>query len=134
MVGFLTVKVEGYIQQEKEARMIHALKDSAGDNRTKSYLPLHKQMLHREIITDVHTYVCVCAQLPSCIWLFVTPCAEVRQVLCPWNFPAKDTRVGCHFLLQGIVPTQGSNPCLLCVLHWQMDSLPLHHLESLYIS
>ena len=67
MVGFLTVKVEGYIQQEKEARMIHALKDSAGDNRTKSYLPLHKQMLHRETITDVYTYVCVCAQLLSCI-------------------------------------------------------------------
>ena len=30
--------------------------------------------------------------------------------------------MGCHFLLQGIFPTQGSNPCLL---HWQVDSLPL---------
>ena len=27
--------------------------------------------------------------------------------------------MGCHFLLQGIFPTQGSNPCLL---HWQADS------------
>ena len=27
-----------------------------------------------------------------------------------------------HFLLQGLFPTQGSNPCLL---HWQVDSLPL---------
>ena len=25
--------------------------------------------------------------------------------------------VGCHFLLQGIFPIQGSNPCLLCLLH-----------------
>ena len=34
--------------------------------------------------------------------------------------PGKDTGVGCHFLLQWIVPTQGLNPCLL---HWQADSL-----------
>ena len=30
----------------------------------------------------------------------------------------------CHFLLQGIFTTQGSNPCLL---HWQASSLPLSH-------
>ena len=44
---------------------------------------------------------------------------------CPWDFPGKNTEVGCHFLLQGILPTQGWNPCLL---HWQADSLPLSHL------
>ena len=27
--------------------------------------------------------------------------------------------MGCHFLLQGIFPTQGANPCLQCLLHWQ---------------
>ena len=27
--------------------------------------------------------------------------------------------VGCHLLLQGIFPTQGSNPCLLHLLRWQ---------------
>ena len=31
----------------------------------------------------------------------------------PWDFPGKNTGVGCHFLLQGIFPTQGSNPGLL---------------------
>ena len=30
--------------------------------------------------------------------------------------PGKNTGVGCHFLLQGIFPTQGLNPHLL---HWQ---------------
>ena len=44
------------------------------------------------------------------------------RLLCPWDFPDKNTGVGCHFFLQGILPTQGLNPCLL---HWQMDSLPL---------
>ena len=39
--------------------------------------------------------------------------------------PGKDTGVGCHALLQGIFPTQGSNPCLLLLLHWQACSLPL---------
>ena len=34
-------------------------------------------------------------------------------VLCPWNSPGKNTGVGCHFLLQGVFPTQGSNPHVL---------------------
>ena len=38
--------------------------------------------------------------------------------------PGKNTEVGCHALLQGIFPTQGLNPCLLCLLHWQVGSLP----------
>ena len=32
--------------------------------------------------------------------------------------PGKNTEVGCHFFLQGIFPTQGSNPHLLHFLHW----------------
>ena len=39
---------------------------------------------------------------------------------------SKNTGVGCHFLLQGIFLTQGSNLCL-CLLHWQVDSLALRH-------
>ena len=34
-------------------------------------------------------------------------------VLCPWDSPGKNTGVGCHSLLQGIFPTQESNPGLL---------------------
>ena len=43
----------------------------------------------------------------------------------PWDSPGQNTGVGCHALLQGIFPTQGSNSCLLCVLHWQEGSLLL---------
>ena len=50
------------------------------------------------------------------------------RLLCPWNFPGKNTKVGCCSLLQGIFPNQGLNPWLLCLLHWQVDSLPLCHL------
>ena len=39
-------------------------------------------------------------------------------------FPRKNTRVGCHFPLQGNFLVQELN---LHLLHWQMDSLPLSH-------
>ena len=35
--------------------------------------------------------------------------------------------MGCHSLLKGIFLTQGSNPYLLRLLHWQAEYLPLHH-------
>ena len=38
--------------------------------------------------------------------------------------PGKSTGVGCHALLQRIFPTQGLNPHLSCLLHWQAGSLP----------
>ena len=49
------------------------------------------------------------------------------RFFCPWDFPSKNTVVGCHFLLQGIFSIQGLNPCLL---HWWVDSLLLSNLES----
>ena len=44
--------------------------------------------------------------------------------LVPGDSPDKNTGVGFHALLQGIFPTQGLNPGLLCLLHWQAGSLP----------
>ena len=49
---------------------------------------------------------------------------QSTRLLWPWSSPGKNTGVGCHFLLQGIFPTQGSNPRLLCV---QIDRQVLHH-------
>ena len=45
---------------------------------------------------------------------------EPARLLCPWNFPGKNTGVECHFLLQGVFPTQGLN---LYFPHLQTDSL-----------
>ena len=47
------------------------------------------------------------------------------RLFCPWDSPGKNTGRRCHFFLQGIFSTQGLNPRLLHVLHWQADSLPL---------
>ena len=47
------------------------------------------------------------------------------RLLCPWDSAGKNTGVGCHALLQGIFLSQGSNPQLFCLLHWQAGSLLL---------
>ena len=79
----------------------------------------------------------MCAQSLSPIWLFATTWTIVLQTSLSMGFSRQEyynTRVGWHFLLQGIFPTQWSNPRLLHLLHWQVDSLPLSHLGSLQSS
>ena len=61
----------------------------------------------------------------------VCVCSVMFNSLRPHEFPDKNIRVGCYFLLQGIFLTQGSN---LHLLHWQADSLPLCHLGRLLLS
>ena len=64
----------------------------------------------------------LCGWSLSHVRLFATPWT---RLLCPLNFPGKNTGVSFLFLLQGIFLTQGSNLQLLCLLYWQADSLPL---------
>ena len=49
------------------------------------------------------------------------------RLLCLWDFPGKNTEVGCHFLFQVIFLVQRLNPYLL---HWQVDILPLSYTEK----
>ena len=59
----------------------------------------------------------VCVWSLSHVWLFCDPPPPPPIThRCLWNFLGKNTRAGCHFLLQGILLTQGSN---LLLLHWQ---------------
>ena len=44
---------------------------------------------------------------------------------CPWDSPGKNIGVESHSLLQGIFPTEGLNPHLLHLQHWQAGSSPL---------
>ena len=72
--------------------------------------------------SEPYDTVCV---LVTQSWLFVIPRAVVHKLLCPWNSQGKNSRVGCHFLLQGIFLTQEWNPHLFCLLLCQACSLPL---------
>ena len=68
-------------------------------------------------------------------WCWQVHCTQSCLTLCDLMdccspcllFQARTLGVGCHFLLQGIFPTQRSN---LCPLHGQAYSLPLCHFES----
>ena len=50
--------------------------------------------------------------------------------LFPWDFPDKNTGMGCQFLLQGVFQIQGSNPGLL---HCRQILYCLSHRESHYL-
>ena len=57
------------------------------------------------------------AQWLGHVQLFATPrTVAMDRLLCPWDFPGKNTGVGYHFLLQATFLTQGSNR-LQCLLH-----------------
>ena len=61
--------------------------------------------------------MCMCLKVKVLVTqrvpLFVTPWAVARQASLCMGFTGKNTGVDCHFLLQGIFLTQGSNPCLV---------------------
>ena len=53
---------------------------------------------------------------------------QSARFLCLWDFPGKNTGVGCHFFLQGIFLNQGSNSWLLhcrqILYHWATGKAP----------
>ena len=68
-----------------------------------------------QIQTHKRNYrVCMGSVVSSSLW---PQGLQPARLLCPWDFPDKNARVGRHFLLQGIFLTQGSNPCLLQLLY-----------------
>ena len=82
------------------------------------------QQLNNNVRLNVCVYVFSCSFVSDSLWPHGLHHA---RLLHPWDFPGKNARVGCHFLLQGIFLTQGLN---LCLLDWLTDSLPLSHLGS----
>ena len=69
--------------------------------------------------------------LPSVTADSLRPCGlQPTRLLCPWGSPGKNTGVGCCTLLQGIFPTQESNPGPPASSASQADSLVLSHWGS----
>ena len=54
----------------------------------------------------------MCAGAQSCPTLRPHELSPAR-LFCSWDYPSKNTGVGCHLFLQGIFPAQGANPQLL---------------------
>ena len=89
--------------------------------------------------------MCVCVCVCVCVYVcahahsimsdsFVTPWTIATSHLCPWDFPGKNTRAGCQFLLQGIFLTQGSNThsCVSCIGRWILYHQPSTHIKRKY--
>ena len=60
-------------------------------------------------------FVCVLVT-QLCLILHDSMNCSSSKLLSPWNFPGKNTGLGCHSLFQEIFMTQGSN---LGLLHWR---------------
>ena len=69
----------------------------------------------------------ICAQLLSCVWLFATLWTVALQVPLSMGFPRQESWSGCPFPTPGDLPNLG-------FVHWQVDSLPLYHLGSPWIT
>ena len=64
-------------------------------------------------ITQTHyiiCYVCYVQMCESKSLSVVSDSLQPHGLYSPWNFPGQNTGVGSLFLLQGILPIQGSNP------------------------
>ena len=104
------------------------------DNRLYRKLEHKRSRYHAIRLFDWQ--VTTCLTLACCPWKWshsvvsdsLWPCGlQPPRLLRPWNSPGKSTGVGCHFLLQWILPTQGSN---LGLPHCRQMLHPLSHQRS----
>ena len=103
------------------------------------YSPKVTQQVHSQVETGTQIstsgpaffplYLCCCLVTKSCPTFLRPHELQLTKLLCPWDFPVNNTGVGCHFLLHGIFPTQGSN---IYLLHSQAGSLPLSHQGNIF--
>ena len=87
-------------------------------------LPTIFWLAHLRVLSCI---LCVCSVVPNS---FVTLWSVVCQALLSIGLSRQEYRSGLPFPSPGNLLTQGSNPRLLCLLHWQANSLS--HLGSMF--
>ena len=75
-------------------------------------------------LLSFYSNYCVCEHLVDSLQTYGL---QSVRLLCPWDSPDKNTGVRCHFLLQGIFPSQGLN---LGLLHCRQILYCLSHQGS----
>ena len=78
-------------------------------------------------------YFCMCAQSLSHDQVFLTSWTVAHQAPLSMEFSRQGYWRGLPFPPPWDLSNQGSNSRLLCLLHWQVNSLPRSHLGSPYI-
>ena len=101
---------------------------SSSESGEKGQIPLSFMFCSIQTLKGFHHSFCLwaCSVVSNSLRLHGL---QPTSLLCLWNFPGKNTGVGCRFLLEGIFPIQGLN---LHSLHGQADSLPPSHWGSPY--
>ena len=67
----------------------------------------------------------IIVRAPLCLTSLLLHVLEPTRLLCPRDCQDKSTGVGCHFLTQEILLTQGSNSCLLHLQHCRQILYPV---------
>ena len=70
-------------------------------------------------------FYCCHAQLLGHVWPFVASWTVAYQAPLSMEFSRQESWSGVPFLSQGDLPDPAIKPTSLCLLHWQVDSLPL---------
>ena len=74
------------------------------------------KVLGQDNVNETVTHMgCCCLVAKSCLTLLWPHGQEPARLLHPWDFPGKNTEMGCHFLLQRIFLTQRLK---LSLWHW----------------
>ena len=83
-------------------------------------------MSHCLKVVPCDTYVCSAAQSSPtfCDPMYYRPGSSVHGI-----FLARTLEKVAISYSRGIFSTQGQNPYLICFLHWQVGSLPLHQMD-----
>ena len=106
---------EDPLQQEIATHFSIPAGKSHGQRGPADYSPQgHKESLLTEQPSTQTQLMVWCGVSPSVMFDSLRPHGlQPARLFCPLNCPGKNTGVGCHSLLQGIFPTQGSNLGLL---------------------
>ena len=100
------------------------------------YIKLRHYMRKEQISNSVRAQIVPDLCVPMCrvlshVQLPWPHGLQPTRLVCPRDFPGKNTGVGHHALIKGIFPIQRSNPQLLFLLHYRWILYPLSHQGSL---